>query len=137
MWFEECDGSLHRLSTLQDLSNDQFIVVEEPANFCHSVHQGAVDDGQRSIVHLQCDLECVIESFLGSFDDISCESFWNRQVEERRLPLSGDFSAAKVFRELCDGIGGALPDEVFAQSAFLLRDTGVAIHSFRVDDRHR
>ena len=137
MWLEECDGSLHRFSTLQDFSNDQFIVVEEPANFCHPVHQGAIDDGQWSIVHLQCDLECVLETFLGSFDDISCEAFWNRQIEERRLALGGDFSAAKVLRELYDGVIGSLPDEVFAQSAFLLRNARVAIHSLRIDNCHR
>ena len=44
---EMADRRLHRLRGLEDLGDDQLVVVEEPADLAHAVHQRAVDDLER------------------------------------------------------------------------------------------
>ncbi len=65
------DGGLHGFGGLQDFGYDQFVVVEQAADFGHAVHQRAVDDieGLRAFLELQVQVRD--QAVLGAFDDVA------------------------------------------------------------------
>ena len=74
------DGGLHGLGGLQHFGHDQFVVVEEAADFGHAGHQRAVDDIERLDTFGAFEFEIGDEAVFGAFDDVVGEALIERQI---------------------------------------------------------
>ena len=61
---------LHRLGRLEDFGDDELVVVEEPADLVHALHERAVDDVERRGVTPLL-LQVVDEAVAAALDDVA------------------------------------------------------------------
>ena len=131
--FQVLDRGLHGLGALQDLGDDEFVVVEQPADLVHAGHEWAVDDVQRGPLR-QRGIQVVGQAVLGALDDGAGQAFVQRQVGARvrddRL-----FLPAEVGGEGGHRVVAAPVDQILGQPFLVLGNGGVARQLFGVDDR--
>ncbi len=78
--FEVADGGLHRFGGLQHFGDDQFVVVEEPADFGHAGHQRAVDDVERRGAFGELAVQIVDQAVFRAFENVVREALIERQI---------------------------------------------------------
>ena len=77
---EVTDGGFHGFRRLQHLGDDQFVVVEEAADFGHAGHQRAVDDIERRGAFGALAVEVGDQAVAGAFDDVVGEALVEREI---------------------------------------------------------
>ena len=122
---------LHHLGAEQHFGDDQFVVVEKSSHLGHAVHQRAVDDVHGGML-LEGLFEVGKQAVLAPLNHVGHEPLLQGQGD-RRL-ADGGFPAPVKAAERADGVVAAPKQQVFGDLAFLLRNGGIALEPFRVDD---
>src|SRR5579863_748038 len=92
--FEMADGGFHGLGGLKNFGDNQFVVVEKPAHFRHSIHQRPVDDVQRRHALLQLEVQVADQPVFRAFEDVIRKAAIQREIFRARL--LADARSAKV-----------------------------------------
>src|SRR4051812_35221330 len=70
--------SLHRLGTLKNLGDDEFVVVKKSADFVHAFHERTVDYIEWLCI-LKGKIQIARKTFFSAFDNIVRETLLNRE----------------------------------------------------------
>ena len=125
------DRRLHRLRRLQHLGDDELVVIEEPSDLVHAAHERPVDDGQRGRL-TKLGVQILEQSVAAALDDVAREPLVQRKRLARRHGLH---AVAEVRGERGHGVGAAVFQQIFGQTALFLWNGRIALQPLGVDDR--